>query len=142
MIKVSFFEPDAFGGSRTENMWASRIGETYILENSPIFKYGVSYKDTFSVKVLDGTIYFDKIIEHSGHSTYRLMLREESMYMSPGWMEPWTPIEELGCFFEGDASNQMFSVDIPPLIDVDQVLRLMNAAEDMGFWYFEEGHRY
>jgi Domain of unknown function (DUF4265) len=63
-----------------ETMWADRPeGGQYRLDSVPFFAYGVSLRDTFEVKAVDGDPrpYFDKLVRRSGNRTFRITLAEK-----------------------------------------------------------------
>lgn len=58
---------------------------------------------------------------------------------SPNFLRHWTPIENLGCRYEG-VDGKLLAVAVPPSADVHEVYRPLEAGEAGGVWDFEEGH--
>ena len=138
-IKIKF--PIEEGSADSEVMYAMPSGNGfYVLDNSPFYTFGISYCDEFKAKSNDGELIFDSIVARSGHSTYRikLPLNKEHNY----FLEHWTLLADLGCSYEGSSVNKkrLYSIDMPPNVDVFQAYKIMEDLENKGVWEFEEGH--
>jgi hypothetical protein len=122
-----------------ENMHAKHIFENvYELQNSPFYAYGVSYKDKVYADNVDGKLNFRLVAQKSRHSTYRVKLPEGE---SHEYFEArWEGLKNLGCTYEGSAQSRcrLYSIDIPPKADVNEVYKLLQREEDAGSWTFEE----
>lgn len=128
-------------GSIVERMHATSIDDgKYVLENSPFYAYGISFKDVFYAELRDGTLVFRAVISRGGHSTYRIRLPagRDHAYFLNNWLE----LGKLGCTYEGSSANttRLYAIDVPPGVDVAEVYRLLDEKEHQGVWVFEEGH--
>lgn len=138
MVTFSVFVGDE---EIVERMFAiPRNDGRYVLDNSPFYVFGISYRDVLSVSKKDGELFFSGIESRGGHSTYRVKLpigRDHEFFLSR-----WSQLEELGCTYEGSSANpeRLYSIDIPPGVDVFEVYRLLEEGEQQGVWVFEEGH--
>lgn len=136
--KVRFnLDPEAWHGSATETLWAEKVAEgRYRLRNSPFFAFGVSVEDVVFGGELDegGAHPFLGVSLRGGHSTYRIMHRSQDARVFEKY---WQPLEDLGCTYE---EGEVLAVDVPPNIDIYAVYALLDAGEQDGAWYFEEGH--
>lgn len=137
-VKVSFtFQKDDVGWPPvdTESLWAVDLGQNrYQLDNTPFFARGVSWKDIVSAKVMDGKLVFEKVLEHSGHSTLRVF--SESSETRDFLCKK---LRELGCSFEGIPQYKMVAFDVPPAADLDGVRSFLSQGEAAGKWAYEEG---
>ena len=57
----------------TESMWAKKLGDNlYALRNVPFYAYGLSYDDRLQTEIRDELRHIIKVVDRSGHSTYRI----------------------------------------------------------------------
>lgn len=139
-IIVAFSASDG-GEAIVERMHAiPRSDGCYVLDNSPFYTFGISYRDVFLASQKDGGLVFSGIKSRGGHSTYRVRLpvgRDHEFFLGH-----WSELEKLGCTYEGSSANpeRLYSIDIPPGVDVFEVYRLLEEGELQGTWVFEEGH--
>jgi Domain of unknown function (DUF4265) len=77
------------------------------------------------------------VIKHEGHSTFRLIFKEELTIFKQ--FEAITPLHELGCHFDKALYN-MFAINVPPQTDLAQVVKLLKQGEEKGIWEYEEGY--
>jgi len=133
--KIWFKLPD--GG--TESLWATKLSDNnYLLENSPFYAYGVSFKDIVSVKTGENAeLIFDSVVSRSGHSTYRIFLLEPLNRQA--FRKFWGHLEAIGCTYE-QASDKYYSIDIPKSTNVIEVYDILQKAEEDSIWEFEEAH--
>jgi hypothetical protein len=162
MVKI-FFEPP--GGEEdwhttVESMWATPVekpnapgGRVFKLDNSPWYAFGVSLDDEVCAELRhesmgEGnaafeceTLYFTKVWNHSGHSTYTLFLQNGLTTESPEWSDRWTDFKAMGCSWEGMNSN-LLSVDVPPGTDLDRLEELFESALAAGIFAYQTQHRF
>jgi hypothetical protein len=136
-------------GRPNEGLWAEPIGgarpaKVFRLRNSPFFIRGVSFLDV--VRALprkdDVGMEFAGVVEHSGHSTYMLLVppafHQFEMY--------WDKLSGLGCSYESKSlrtsvgDKVLYSVDVPPSSDIHAVYSILLDGEHNGVWMFQEGH--
>ncbi len=130
--------PDAWHGYGTESVWAEPLGQDrYRLRNSPFFATGLSAEDiVVALPALEGALRFERVLRHSGHSTYRLAREPGGSAM---FDQHWAKLEQLGCTYEEGPSG-ILSVDVPPRSDIYDVYRAIEDGATAGAWDFEEGH--
>jgi hypothetical protein len=114
-------------------------GNRFILDNSPFYAFGISFCDEFLVEEIDGERTFSSIASRGGHSTYRIKLPEGKDHEY--FLKHWGKLEDLGCSFEGSTANmkRLYSVDLPPHVDVHVAYKILQDNENLGIWEFEEG---
>ena len=111
----------------------------YRLYNSPFYARGFSFGDVVRVATENsGFPTVRAVAERSGHSTYRLFVFDGAN-SNPAFTEQWTPLQEIGCSFEG-VDKQLLAVDVPPSCDIHAVYSLFEAGEESKVWDFEEAH--
>lgn len=138
-VSISF--PIDDGEATYENMHAVRLDDGYMVDNSPFHAYGVSYMDIVSADLdKDGRLIFRNVVRRGGHSTYRIRMPEGKDHQT--FLELWPKLQELGCSFEGSSlgCRRLYSVDLPPETNVDEVYDYLQMHEDRGDWEFEEAH--
>lgn len=135
-VKVSFPFNDII-----ENMYAIPMKNGYfLLDNSPFYIFGISAGDMFSSKKDGGGLLFDKVVFRGGHSTYRIKLPIGADH--DFFMNHWEFLAKLGCSFEGSSQNsqRLYSIDMPPEVDVNTAYQYLEEKEAAGVWVFEEAH--
>lgn len=139
LVKVAFCVGTG-GDAFIERLNAVSIGgELFVLENSPFYVYGVSYKDVVHAASQGGDVVFDSVFKRGGHSTYRVKLA--SGIGREQFQQYWPQLAALGCTYEWSASNErpLYAIDVPPESDVFEVYRVLEEIEAIGVWQFEEG---
>lgn len=138
-VKIRFPVDD--GDKESEWMYALPTGYgSFVLDNSPFYVYCISYCDEFKAKHIDGELIFDSIVARSGHSTYRIKIPVDKGHEY--FLMYWHELEKLGCSYEGSSVSRarLYSIDIPPNVEVIQAYNVMENFEKKGIWEFEEGH--
>lgn len=138
LVKVLLpLDVGAWHGSEAETLWAEPLGgDEFRIQNSPFFAFGVSHEDIVLAEVVHRRLQFKAVVARSGRSTYRLWLHTPDT-TSRAFIAAWTPLEQLGCSYEG---GLVYSVDVPASADIQVVYALLQAGETAGVWDFEEGH--
>jgi hypothetical protein len=134
MVKVLFYPDD----QPPESLWAQDLGDgRYKLRNSPWFMYGVNFEDVVHARpAADGMLEFVEVVEPSGSSTFRILLRENT---DPATFERYRrPLQELGCTWE-QAKKRLYAVDAPPGTDPGQVADVLESGAADGVWDWETG---
>ena len=74
LVKVRFLlPPDDWHNMEVERMWCEERGDgCYALRNSPFYARGLSFGDVVEARESDGILTCLRVVERSGHSTYRL----------------------------------------------------------------------
>jgi len=126
--------------STAELMWAEPYaGNLAILRSVPFYARGVAFGDLIATRSEDGMAAFESVIEHNGHSTYRIaMLSGEAEKAFAEW---WRPLADLGCEYER-ANDVLIAVDMSPSVDVHAAYQVLEKGEKEGIWDFEEGFYY
>jgi len=120
--KVLFRVPNEDGSAEVETLWATHLGaDTYRLDNSPFYAYGVSWEDVVFAPLDpdEGRPTFERVVSKSGNRTVRVI------FETP--VEPGNKSEQLlqglvalGCSYEG-ANRKYISVNIPPGVELNVV---------------------
>jgi hypothetical protein len=124
-----------------ERMHATNTGDgKYILRNSPFYAFGISAEDVFYATSEDGELTFSGVASRGGHSTYRVRLPAQRDHAE--FLKNWEELERLGCTYEGSSADthRLYTIDVPPTIDVLKVYRVLEEKEQRGIWVFEEAH--
>lgn len=121
-----------------ETLWALVEGrDRYRVDNIPFLAFGLSLGDVVRAPVMDGRPAFAEVLERSGHSTYRLALRDgidpDSLTELVG------PLKAIGCALER-FTRRMTGVDIPPTVDIYAAYELIEKGMAAGTWDFDEAN--
>jgi Domain of unknown function (DUF4265) len=147
LIKVRFeLDPADWHSLGGERLWAAPATEpgTFQLQNSPFYAIGVSHLDVVAVRPAEDNITFDfeRVVERSGHSTYMLLLKADDADVQSRWLV----LEKMGCTYESAAiklsmgDRTLYSVDVPPTADLQQVWEQLAEGERAGAWLLQEGY--
>ena len=140
LVKVKFSIDNYQGKDEhfLESLWAKPVSDDkYILDNSPFYAYGYSYKDTVTAIKEDDDLMVKTIDNRGGHSTFRVFLLEG--YSENDFNIAWEDLDKIGCTYEGSHSR-LFSIDVPPGVDLDNVVNILKKYEKDGIWEYEEGY--
>ena len=79
------------------------------------------------------------VIRRGGHRTYRIIVaREFDALAKAAFEQYWSPLERLGCSYEGTgAPLNLFAVDVPPEVEVEQVESLLEDGHVDSTWDYE-----
>lgn len=139
LVKVVFDVPEKDGSvAKTESLWAEPIAEDrYRLRNVPFLVFGFSEQDVIIAQEDDGILRVTGVAARAGHSTYRLVLPEDTN--EEKFLEDWVRLGELGCTYER-ATRRYVAIDVPPCADIYAVYQVLEEGERACQWEFEEGH--
>jgi hypothetical protein len=129
---------------RIENVWVDLLEDgTCELRSIPFYAYGLSFGDRVSVEVKDGEVFFKDLVRSGGHRTYRIIVpRKFDALAEASFKQRWAPLESLGCTYESTgAPVNLFAVDVPPEIDVQEVKSLLDAGCKDATWDYEDASR-
>ena len=120
--KVLFRVPNDSGGADVETLWATSLGaDTYRLDNSPFYAFGVSWQDVVAAPFDPEEQFptFQRVVSKSGHKTVRVAFtaRLEAGNETDRLLQG---LVALGCGYEG-ANAKYFSVNVPPGVELEVV---------------------
>ena len=141
-VKIHFelSAEDRASGVDAENLWAEELGSgKFKIDNIPFYAYGIALGDIVLAGQVDGRLTFKEVIAHSGHSTYRILVKDDSGFESDPFKGLSQRLQELGCEYEV-AKRRWIAIDVPPATDVFTVYKLLESGEEQDLWTFEEGH--
>ena len=149
-VKVIFnLDAEDWHGHGSETLWADKIAESsngvvVRTANSSYFVKGVSVNDVVRCASVVGstTLHFIETLEHSGHSTYVILVPVQTTNFETLWV----PLRDLGCSYESGqiqtsmGNQRMYSIDVPGTSDVSAVYDVLSKGEERGVWTFQENH--
>jgi uncharacterized protein DUF4265 len=139
-IRFPLSKEDSEEGVEAENLWAEDLGlGRYVIDNIPLYVYGVSNQDTVTAALIGNRLCFDKVVERGGHSTYRVLLKDEAGYGSTAFQDYWQRLRVLNCSQEV-ARRRWVAIDVPGNSNADAVYEILELGEANGVWTFEEAH--
>ena len=124
----------AIGG---ESLWATPLGnDLYRIENVPFFAYGVNFLDVVSATAESDDLIPEvrKVVEPSGHRTYRVMFNKEVSREKQ--VELLETLEKYDASYER-ADTRNIAIDIKPSGDRVAVFDQLDEYEGAGFLSFE-----
>jgi hypothetical protein len=142
-------EKDGEGYPRSKN-WEQLLAfpvlernDYFCIESIPFFIKGISRGDIVHAKVSQNEAVqeseffeFSSLIEHGGHNTYRLLLRE----VRPN--DPQLTERELldkGLLLEVE-DGDFFAVDVPPTLNQQEIDEYLIAENRSGRWGLQDGN--
>ena len=141
-VKVLFRierDEDGYPPEDAESVWAVPVEGGYQIDNVPFFVRDIALGDVVAAEpAQDGMLEFTgKVLRRSGHSTYRVLLREKREG------DPERSIEELkslGLDVEMDL-DCLLAVDVPPHIPLGKIRTYFFDKIDSGEWEVQEAYR-
>jgi hypothetical protein len=125
-----------------ETLWTENMGDNrYRVDNIPWFAHGLSYNDIISVEDVsaDEPLVFDRLIEHCGHSTYRVMPTFSDEKGHEAFHQMIDALRQLGCAVERNTAS-FFAVDVPPTSNVGAVYEILTVGGQYEIWDFDVGY--
>lgn len=114
----------------TEHVWCVKAGSIYELRNAPFFIKGLALGDKFSAEpdAVNGCVFEFAIVEPSGHSLVWIA-EHEGLKLEPYKDE----LVHLGLGIEVFSQFKHYAIDVPASVDSEQVNRVMDMLQELGF---------
>ncbi|XVS66396.1 DUF4265 domain-containing protein [Actinosynnema sp. CA-299493] len=150
MFRVAFDLPQVsttWPPFNTERIWARKTSVPYQLEvqNIPFFVIGLSCGDIIRAKPDHDRreLVFDSLVMHSGHSTIRVLVREEMSDRRDGILDLFRSHE---CSWEFTNVDRHFAVNVPKSVDYAslrvELVKLVEEGEiEVEEAFIASGHR-
>lgn len=123
-IKVIYFDSES--NITTESIWAQKEKEFYRIKSIPFRAPNLSYHDLIMVEDNKGELFFDGLVEISGHTTLHLVFnREEDV------KEVTKALKQLRCDWEISSIRSHISVDIPKDVDYREVKKYLDHKQSL-----------
>lgn len=130
---------DGYPPYTAETLWARRREDGFLaLANVPFFVLGLSSADVIEARPTPGGAHeFVRLVERGGHSTVRLLVRDEADVPRVG-----ENLRALGCGTErfGPVHPRLLAVDIPPAAVIADVQALLRAGAHAGRFEVDEAN--
>lgn len=130
-IKICYY--DVENNVAVESLWATKEGEFYRIKNIPFFAPNLSYDDLVKVELDDNELYFDELVQASGHSTLQIIFFDDDFISIVK-----SHLTELGCSWEGSHKEKYISVDIPSSVDYKPVKTFLEGLESQSKLSYKE----
>ncbi len=130
-IKLVYY--DLEDNLATEGVWASKEGEYYRVKNVPFFAPNLAYNDLVSVEEDEGELFFDSLIEPSGHTTIQIIFFKLEYFK-----QVTEDLTMLNCDWEGSHLKEYISVDVPKTVDYSEVRKYLNRKSEENILDFKE----
>jgi hypothetical protein len=136
-VKIVIDLPDAEDGVGGEGVWSVKVGEDlYEIRNSPWHTLEINFLDV--VRAIapdeDKKPVVQEVVRRGGHRSIHIVFFEEGIEKKD---QVFARIKELGANYE-NANGKLFAIDLPPLVNFDDVADYLQHCEDEG-WL---DHRY
>lgn len=131
--KILLTYKDDEGNYQVESVWATKQGGFYRINNIPFLAANVALDDLVSVEKDDNALYFDELIEASGHSTIQMIIFDGDELLQIG-----KELESLGCTWEGSHIKTLIAIDVPKEIDYVDVKNYLDKGEKEERWSYKE----
>jgi len=116
-----------------ESVWAIKEGDNYRIDNIPFLAPNIALNDIISVEEEDGALYFDSLVEPSGHTTLQIVVFDESNVS--GIVKE---LERFGCSWEGSHLKTLISVDVPKDVDYAPIKKYLVENEKENILSYKE----
>lgn len=139
MVKIKIpLSGDNLAGATSESLWAEPQDHgRYVLKNVPFYAKGLSCDDTVEAEQSGGDLVFKRVVQHNGHSTYRIYAQQGRS--APDVSALLEKLRGMHCDVEL-ATDKLVGIDVLPQADVYKVHAALSEAEQAGIIDFQEGH--
>jgi hypothetical protein len=127
-VKFALTPDEAPEGITHESLWAFDLGDGhYRLDNTPFYCYGYSWRDIIAAtpETPDDLPTVQRVVTKSGYRTIRIAYEANERELVQATL---VRLQQLGCSYEG-AFGYLYSVDIPPGVDLSIACDILIAAE-------------
>ena len=122
---------------REERLYASELADgSYRLESIPYFALSMSKDDIVHASTSGSIPLVDRVLEHRGHSTFRVMCGEGGPDVL---LEAKALFQSLGCRVERHPNLPLIALSVPPSTDITAVYDWLQEGADEGRWDYEVG---
>ncbi len=107
-VELVYKEDNAY---KIEKVYAEKVGEYYQLKGVPAFASGVAYEDVISVEIENGHLFFDELIQPSGHSVVHIVIlkpEKSTLFLSA--------LAVFGVYINYLHNNLYLVIDVPPSV--------------------------
>ena len=113
--KVVLTFHDYNGNITEETIWVVDLGNNkYKVDNIPFFAPNLSLGDIISVEKDQSNLYFEDLLETSGHSTIQLIFFNSDSNKNQLIIQE---LENIGCQWESMKGQPLYAIDISESID-------------------------
>jgi hypothetical protein len=116
-----------------ESAWASKVGDSYKLDNILFYAPEYSWGDIVSVEDRNGELFVTGLVQESGHSTVRILFNDQQDVQSVR-----DHLKNIGCDSEISNIPTLVAVDIPPQVDYEKVRKFLDEGVRSERWGYEE----
>lgn len=132
--KIILVYKDIQGEIAEEIIWSEKLNNGYHrVENIPFFAPNLAYNDIVTVEEDNGLLYFNELIESSGHSTIQIIFFKENKVKIV-----LKKLESLGCSWEEMKNQPYFALDVNQDVDFFKVRKVLNIEFENGTLDFKE----
>ena len=116
-----------------ESLWVKQVEAGYQINNIPFLAKNIAFGDIVEASEEDGMLYFEDLLETSGHSTVRVIFWNAED-LKPAADE----LIRLGCDWEGSHIPSMIAVDVPPTVDYTIIKAFLDEGFHNKLWDYQE----
>jgi len=127
-------DEDGYPPDDSETLWVENLGDNkYRIDNIPFYVRGLSPDDVVAGKINNNILMFDRYVEKSNISVFRIVFFDRSkmdIVLSTA--------VKMGCRWEGSHLKNLYSIEIPRSVDLNEVRNLLNAEASNDVLDYEE----
>ena len=118
--RVKLVYHDLGGHLASESIWVTKDGKYYRVKNIPFFAPNLAFNDLVSVEDYKGELFFESLIEPSGHSTIQIVFLDFKYFK-----EITDKLLYFNCSWEGCHLKEYIGVDVPYDVNYQKVHRYL-----------------
>ncbi len=131
--KIKLVYHDLEGNLAVEGVWATKEGEYYRMKNVPFFAPNLAYNDLICVEDDEGELFFDSLIEPSGHTTIQIVFFNLEFFK-----QVTEDLTKFNCDWEGSHLKGYISVDVPKFVNYSEVRKYLKRKSKENILDFKE----
>jgi hypothetical protein len=125
---------DDWPPAATETLWAQPTGDGYYeIDNIPFFVKSIAVGDVVAAHMEDGMLTFDRLVRPSGHSTLSVIVSASTTVQTVR-----DELRAMGCDSELSHLPRLFSVDVPPEVDLRVIQAYLVQGNGEDRWDYAE----
>jgi hypothetical protein len=119
---------DDDGELKIEKVYATKVGDFYQLKAIPAFANNVAYDDIISIEYEGGHLFFDELIQQSGHSVVHIVILKPDHSANI-----YAALVSFGVNINYLHNNLYLVIDVPPNVLYNDFRHYLIKERDLGY---------
>lgn len=117
-----------------EGVWAEELGDGgFVIDNIPFFASQATLGDVVEVQEIGNELFYSSTRQCSDNSLLRVIFFDGRDPLSLR-----SELQKLGCSTEQSHLRSLIAVNVPPTVEISNVMAILSEGYSKGYWDYEE----